>query len=65
MKFVIRRLNKSCYERQDATHPARSPLHCFFYLSEGSVLVDIGGATYFMQEDDLIIIPAGQIFKVR
>ena len=65
MKFVIRRLNKSCYQRQDATHPARSPLHCFFYLSEGSVLVDIGDATYFMQEDDLIIIPAGQIFKVR
>ena len=29
------------------------------------MLVDIGGATYFMQEDDLIIIPAGQIFKVR
>ncbi len=65
MKFVIRRLNESCYRRQDETHPARSPLHCFFYLSEGSVLVDIGGATYFMQEDDLIIIPAGQIFKVR
>ncbi len=65
MNFVIRRLNKSCYERQDKTHPARSPLHCFFYLSEGSVLVDIGEVTYFMQEDDLIIIPAGQIFKVR
>ena len=29
------------------------------------MLVDIGDATYFMQEDDLIIIPAGQIFKVR
>lgn len=29
------------------------------------MLVDIGNATYFMQEDDLIIIPAGQIFKVR
>ena len=27
--------------------------------------MDIGDATYFMQEDDLIIIPAGQIFKVR
>ena len=63
--FVIKRLNKGCYERQDETHPARSPLHCFFYLSEGSVLVDIGDATYFIQEDDLVIIPAGQAFKVR
>lgn len=63
--FVIKRLNKGCYERQDETHPARSPLHCFFYLSEGSVLVDIGDATFFIQEDDLVIIPAGQAFKVR
>lgn len=63
--FVIRRLNKSCYERQEGNHPARSPLHCFFYLSEGSVLVDIDDATYFIQEDDLVIIPAGQMFKVR
>lgn len=63
--FVIRRLNKSCYERQEGSHPVRSPLHCFFYLSEGAVLVDIGDATYFIQENDIVIIPAGQIFKVR
>ncbi len=64
-KFVIRRLNKSCYERQDGVHPARSPLHSFFYLTEGSVLVDIEDATYFIQEDDLVIIPSGKSFKVR
>ena len=64
-RFVIRRLNKSCYERQDGVHPACSPLHSFFYLSEGSVLVDIEDATYFIQEDDFVIIPSGKSFKVR
>ena len=63
--FVIRKLDKKCYERQDGIHPARSPLHCFFYLKEGTVLVDIAEKTYFIQADDLVIIPSGQIFKVR
>lgn len=63
--FVIRRLNKNCYERQDARHPARSPLYCFFYLQQGTVLVDIEDTTYFIQEDDLVIVPAGRAFRVR
>ncbi len=63
--FVIRKLDKKCYERQEGVHPARSPLHCFFYLKEGTVLVDIGDKTCFIQADDLVIIPSGQMFKVR
>ncbi len=63
--FIIRRLNKDCYERQTGSHPSCSPLHCFFYLSEGTVLVEIGKSTILIQEDDLIFIPAGQTFKVR
>ncbi len=63
--FVIRRLNKSCYERQDGVHPASSALYCFFYLLQGTVLVDIEEATYFIQEDDLVIIPPGRAFRVR
>ena len=63
--FVIRKLDKKCYERQEGVHPARSPLHCFFYLKEGTVLVDIGEKTCFIQADDLVIIPSGQMFKVR
>ncbi|MBQ5803814.1 MAG: AraC family transcriptional regulator [Bacteroidales bacterium] len=63
--FTIHKLDKRCYERQDGAHPARSPFNCFFYLSEGTVLVDIGERTCFIQADDLVFIPAGQIFKVR
>lgn len=63
--FVIRKLDKKCYERQEGVHPARSPFHCFFYLKEGTVLVDIGEKTCFIQADDLVIIPSGQMFKVR
>ncbi len=63
--FVIRKLDKKCYERQEGVHPARSPLHCFFYLKEGTVLVEVGQKTYFVQADDLVVIPAGQMFKVR
>lgn len=63
--FVIRKLDKKCYERQEGVHPARSPLHCFFYLKEGTVLVEVGEKTYFVQADDLVVIPAGQMFKVR
>lgn len=64
-EFIIRKLDKMCYERQDGAHPACSPLNCFFYLSKGTVLVDIGEKTYFIQADDLVFIPAGQVFKVR
>ena len=64
-EFIIRKLDKRCYERQDGAHPASSALFCFFYLKEGSVLVDIGQNTFFIQADDLVFIPAGQMFKVR
>lgn len=65
VEFIIRRLDKMCYEREDGAHPARSPFNCFFYLTRGTVLVDIGEKTYFIQADDLVFIPAGQFFKVR
>lgn len=46
-------------------HPLRSPMHCFFILESGTVLVEIGVKTYMIKERDLVIIPSGQLFSIR
>lgn len=46
-------------------HPLRSPMHCFFILESGTVLVEIGEKTYMIKERDLVIIPSGQLFSIR
>ena len=45
--------------------PARSPIHCFFFLLSGTVLAEIGGKTYLIKEHELVIIPAGQVFSIK
>lgn len=45
--------------------PTRSPIHCFFFLLSGTVLVEIGGKTYLIKEHELVVIPAGQVFSIK
>lgn len=41
------------------------PMHSFFFLLEGTVLVDILDKTYLIQEHQLVVIPQGQQFRIR
>lgn len=65
MDFMIRRLDRNCYWMKCPMHPTRAAVHCFFYLSKGTVLVDIGEKTYLIQAHEFAIVPAGQVFAVR
>lgn len=47
------------------TSPTRSPMHYFFFLINGTVLVEIGGKTYLIKEHELVIIPKGQMFSIK
>lgn len=74
--FIIRKLTGT-QPHQAAPHhntqvhhnsnssPARSPIHCFFFLLSGTVLAEIGGKTYLIKEHELVIIPAGQVFSIK
>jgi AraC-like DNA-binding protein len=46
-------------------HPVRASLHCFFYLTDGEVIVDVGSDNYVIRKNECIIIPSGQIFTVK
>ena len=45
--------------------PVRSLIHCFFFITKGEALIEIGEESYFFKENECAIIPAGQIFSVR
>ncbi len=49
----------------EAMQGRRSPMHCFFLLQSGTVLVEIGSKSYLIKEKELVIVPAGQIFTVK
>jgi AraC-type DNA-binding domain-containing proteins len=63
--FLIRRLNMSDRKIEMPSDPVRSPIHCFFYITKGEALIEIGEESYFFKEHECAIIPAGQIFSVR
>jgi AraC-like DNA-binding protein len=46
-------------------HPARATVHCFFFLTDGEVVVDVGVDNYVIRKNECIIIPAGQIFTIK
>ena len=51
---------------QRAPHgPARSPMHHFFFLLSGTVLVETGEKTYLVKEHSLVVIPSGQLFSIK
>lgn len=45
--------------------PARSPMHHFFFLLSGTVLVETGDKTYLVKEHNLVVIPSGQLFSIK
>lgn len=71
--FVIRKLQNTVANSQPhhavhTGHPGHMvlpPMCHFFFLQSGTVLVDIGEKTYLIQAHQLVVIPAGQPFKVR
>ena len=53
-------------QRQPPPHgPARSPMHHFFFLLSGTVLVETGEKTYLVKEHSLVVIPSGQLFSIK
>lgn len=48
-----------------ASSPARSPMHHFFFLLSGTVLVETGEKTYLIKEHNLVVIPSGQLFSIK
>ena len=63
--FVIKRLNMVGRKVEMPSDPVRSPIHCFFFITKGEALIEIGEESYFFKESECAIIPAGQIFSVR
>ena len=63
--FSLRKLDSNCYWMKCPMHATRSQMHCFFYLSKGTVLVDIRDKTYLVKANEFIIVPAGQKFAVK
>ncbi|MDR2065574.1 MAG: AraC family transcriptional regulator [Prevotellaceae bacterium] len=45
--------------------PVRAGVNCFFFLTEGKVVVDIGVDNYVICKNECVIIPAGQIFTIK
>jgi AraC-like DNA-binding protein/mannose-6-phosphate isomerase-like protein (cupin superfamily) len=43
--------------------PTRSTNHSFIYLTKGEAVMSIGGETYTIYNDQILIVPAGQIFS--
>lgn len=45
--------------------PARAAVHCFFYLTGGKVVVDVGENNCVLTKNECIIIPAGKVFTIK
>ncbi|MDR2127443.1 MAG: AraC family transcriptional regulator [Prevotellaceae bacterium] len=53
------------YLSKTQMHPARAAVNCFFFLTDGKVVVDIGIDNYIIRKNECVIIPAGQIFTIK
>ena len=63
--FVVRRLDMRGRKVEMPSAPVRSPIHCFFFVTRGEVLITIGEESYFFKENECAVIPAGQLFSVQ
>lgn len=63
--FILRKLDRSCYGLGAPAHPVRSMAHSFFFLTSGTVLVEIGGQTYLIKPGSFAIIPSGSFFSIK
>ena len=62
--FVVKRLDMRDRKVEMPSAPVRSPIHCFFFVTKGEVLITIGKESCFFKENECAVIPAGQIFSV-
>lgn len=63
--FVVRRLDMRGVKVEGPRPVIHSPIHSFFYLTEGETLMNIGGELYLFKEGECASIPAGQTFSVH
>jgi AraC-like DNA-binding protein len=64
--FYIRKPEESNHRlSKTQMQPVRAMVHCFFYLTDGEAIVDIGERNYVLRRYECAIIPTGQIFTVK
>ncbi|MDR1347111.1 MAG: AraC family transcriptional regulator [Prevotellaceae bacterium] len=64
--FYIRKPEESQHHSsRPHMHPVRAAVHCFFFLTDGEVVVDIGVDNYVIRKNECVIIPEGQIFNIK
>ncbi len=63
--FTIRRLEMRGRKVEISSPPIGSPIHCFFYLTEGEAMISVGKDLYFFRPGECCVIPAGQVFSIR
>jgi len=63
--FVARRLDMQGMKITEPWPVIHSRIHCYFYLTGGEALMQIGDELCLFQSGEYASIPAGQIFSVR
>ncbi len=63
--FVLRPLDMRGRKMESSSVPIKSPVHCFFFLTQGKALLSIGEESCFFKAEECATIPAGQTFAVR
>ncbi|MCD8186956.1 MAG: AraC family transcriptional regulator [Rikenellaceae bacterium] len=63
--FVARRLDMRGLKIEESWPVIHSRIHCYFYLTGGEALMQIGEELCLFKAGECACIPAGQIFSVR
>ena len=63
--FVIRKLDMRGMKVEIPSGPVRSGIHCFFFITGGEALLEIGEDRYYFKKNECAVIPAGHSFAVR
>lgn len=62
-KFFIVRVEEMYRLVQQRVPPSRATTHTCLYLTEGRAIMNIGGRMYSIGPDEMLFVPAGQIFS--
>lgn len=63
--FTIRRLDMRGHKVDIPSKLIRSELHCFFFVTSGEALIEIGEESHYFKSNECAAIPAGHAFAVR
>lgn len=63
--FVVRRLDMRGVKVEEPWPEVHSRIHCFFYVTGGEALMNIGDELCLFKAGECATIPAGQMFSVR